>query len=297
MLLRVRGGYLNNHFPNQIETPMENKIKSRRIVAGLCACGAVIIAIIWSANKMPLPKGVQSPVDSITSPTGSQSVVNLPGTAQEQPGVGVNAPANEGQVTPSPVDKTGELALTPTATITPSLTQTNTPRPKLAPTSTRSPRANLRPALDSGAGAPTVTRTAEKPASPANTITPIPTVFWSPTPTRGPVDLIITEVRVSFNFTYSGGCALRDTMSKVVTVNIKNTGYGDAGPFVLRAGKTDYPINGLRRNESITIHTESEFNLVVDFYNQVAESNETNNASYNLIQATPTIFCTEAPYP
>jgi cellulase/cellobiase CelA1 len=112
-----------------------------------------------------------------------------------------------------------------------------------------------------------------------------PTITATAVPTNKPDLLIPFAPSVTLE---NSGCYNGEALGTRVT--IRNNGTANAGTFVVDINGTQETVNGLAAGTSLSIWVSGYSNptaIVVDANNQVAESNESNNA-FNALVAVPT---------
>jgi hypothetical protein len=147
-------------------------------------------------------------------------------------------------------------------------------------------------------------------ATPTATATATSTVSATPTPTAtgtaAPADLIITGVGPIMQG-YTGGCVVEYSPT-VLRICVRNQGAAPAGAFGILAGGCISPseelrLTGLGAGSDACLETSRAIsgvtcNVVVDPYNEVIESDETNNTwSGPIPMLTPPPICTATPTP
>ncbi len=162
-----------------------------------------------------------------------------------------------------------------TIRVQPALTSTVTPSRTAAPQPTRTATATPTPT-----GTPTVTPTATSTPTPGPTPSATPTVTnVAPLP-----DLIIQSMRFQMQGLI-GGCVLQ-LAPTILSVCVANQGNAQAGPFTIAVNGEDRArASGVTANSTACFETESwgwsnvpiVTSVMVDRYDEVVESNETNN--------------------
>jgi hypothetical protein len=192
-----------------------------------------------------------------------------------------------GTVTPTP---TATRTATPTSTPVFTATPTSTPVFSVTPTETATPPFT-----------PTPTPTHTHTPTPPSTHTPTPPPTHTPTPVLPDLTLHHVYFRMRGD---TGGCVLRyDALMFYVCV--ANQGAADAGPFTIAVNEEDRTRAEGVAAGAVRCFESGFYNfgfnpvlVVLDRYNEVAESNEANNAwdsVYPLPIPTPPLLCTATP--